>query len=255
MSKLALISHVVAEQRPANSTQTAVTCASTAEALTHLKSLAADSLDELYVSGLPVDEAALFETYRVLKPNAKLVIEHSIPTREAGQLVDSDLMIVGFVNSMVAKDPVSGERFAVGTKPDVALGAVAKVNVVQQATSAKWKMNTMDLLEDDLVDEDDLLDDGLDAAAVKGGCGDMEVAVGGKKRACKNCSCGLADEEANGTVSAAPKSTEEKIVKSSACGSCAKGDAFRCASCPFLGKPVFEQGQERVMLTTGVDDF
>jgi hypothetical protein len=254
MSKLALISPVVAEKRPAELTRTEVTCAATADALTYLKSLEADSLDELYVSGLPVDEVALFETFRVLKPNSKLVVEHSIPTREAGQLVDSDLMIVGFVNSMVAKDPVTGERFAVASKPDWTTGALAKVNITQ-VTSTKWKVNTMDLNEDDLVDEDDLLDDGLDAAAVKGGCGDMEVAVGGKKRACKNCSCGLADEEANGTVSSAPKSTEEKIVKSSACGSCAKGDAFRCASCPFLGKPVFEQGQERVMLSTGVDDF
>lgn len=42
--------------------------------------------------------------------------------------------------------------------------------------------------------------------------------------------------------------TEDKIVKSSNCGGCYKGDAFRCASCPFLGKPAFEPGQEKLIL-------
>ncbi|CAM9267359.1 unnamed protein product, partial [Ectocarpus fasciculatus] len=225
--------------------------ASTAEALTHLQSLPADGCDELCLSGLSADENTLFEALRVLKPNSKLVIENSIPSREAGQLLDTDLQITGFLNSMVAKDPTTGYRFAVATKPDFNIGAAAKVNIAPAST--KWKMNTMDLAEDDLVDEDDLLDDGLDTAKIAGGCGDVQVGQGGKKRACKNCSCGLAEEEANGVVASAPKTTEEKIVKSSACGNCSKGDAFRCGGCPFLGKPAFQPGQEKVMLT-GMDD-
>merc|ERR1711871_1066231 len=97
-----------------------------------------------------------------------------------------------------------------------------------------------DLAEMDLVDEDDLLNDGItvDTAA----CAPPEG--GGKKRACKNCSCGLAELEA-----AELKEEQAKIdplVRASGCGSCSKGDAFRCASCPFLGKPAFEPGQERV---------
>eukprot|EP00752_Nemacystus_decipiens_P006675 g6002.t1 len=110
--------------------------------------------------------------------------------------------------------------------------------------------------EDDLVDEDALLES---SAPVKrasetegGGCAT-------RRRACKGCSCGRAEMEMtgdNGTGSAPlPVVSVEDVddALTSACGNCSKGDAFRCAGCPFLGKPAFEKGQEKTIMLLDLD--
>jgi hypothetical protein len=223
-------------------------------------SLPAESVDEVTVSGggRP-DDSTLFELYRVLKPGGKLLVNDCMPSKEAGQELNGDIEIAGFVNSMVAKDVSSGSRFILAHKPAWTAGSSApvKVAVVQQQSSATWKMGAADTAEDDLVDESALLDDGLDIKrpAACGEDGDMPEGSG-KRRACKNCTCGMAEEEERGAASAAagPKSVEERAAKASSCGNCAKGDAFRCAGCPFLGLPAFEPGQEKVILAMK-DDF
>lgn len=82
-----------------------------------------------------------------------------------------------------------------------------------------------------------------------------------RKKACKNCTCGLAELEAeelrsskvvmlDGIVDGEAKEVEQEQAErerlagaaraapkaTSSCGSCFLGDAFRCASCPYLGK-------------------
>jgi hypothetical protein len=63
---------------------------------------------------------------------------------------------------------------------------------------------------------------------------------------CDDCTCGRKEQEA-GMV-------PPKQIKMSSCGFCAKGDAFRCASCPYLGKPAFKLGEEHLVLDL-MDDF
>ncbi len=214
------------------------------------KTLSQDSFFEVKTVGITPDDDMMAKFYSILMPNSKLLIE-GIVDRETGQALAIDLKIQGFLDIMAAKDPSTGERFIVCQKPNWEVGATAAVTIA--STGAKWKMDTNDLGESDLIDEDSLIDKNFEVPAPND-CG--EASGGGKKRACANCSCGLAETEAAEKIAEVSKGTiEEKIIKASSCGGCSRGDAFRCAGCPFLGKPAFEPGTERVVLAMGDDDF
>ncbi|KAG9098898.1 electron carrier [Ceratobasidium sp. 370] len=94
-----------------------------------------------------------------------------------------------------------------------------------------------------------------------------------RKRACKGCTCGLAEIEAaeavvmldgmvDGNAKAVSGDEKARLIAAakaapkatSSCGSCFLGDAFRCASCPYLGLPAFEPGQQ-VQIDAGMDDI
>ncbi len=80
-----------------------------------------------------------------------------------------------------------------------------------------------------LVDEDALLEEEDRARPADGGmCGPS--AAGVAKRACKDCTCGLAEAGV--------------VTKKSSCGSCYLGDAFRCGGCPYRGMPAFKEGEQ-----------
>jgi len=98
-----------------------------------------------------------------------------------------------------------------------------------------------------------------------------------RKKACKNCSCGLAELEeeerkaskvvfldgsVDGEARAMAQDERERLIAAakeapkatSSCGSCFLGDAFRCAGCPYLGLPAFKPG-EKVEIDFGMDDI
>ena len=58
-----------------------------------------------------------------------------------------------------------------------------------------------------------------------------------RKKACKNCICGRKDLE-NVKIE-----VNQDIFQppSGGCGSCSRGDAFRCAQCPYLGSPAWKK--------------
>jgi len=108
-------------------------------------------------------------------------------------------------------------------------------------------------------------------------CEPVNAGAPRRKKACKGCSCGLAELEEeerrtgkvvlldgsqNGEARAVEQSEKERLIQAaksapkatSSCGSCFLGDAFRCASCPYLGLPAFKPG-EKVEIDFSMDDY
>merc|ERR1712061_683627 len=81
---------------------------------------------------------------------------------------------------------------------------------------------------------------------------DCGVSLGKKRAACKGCTCGLAEELEDEAKDKIKENIDAGKSKPS-CGSCYLGDAFRCATCPFAGKPAFDPSAPPKLTTT--DDF
>lgn len=121
------------------------------------------------------------------------------------------------------------------------------MSVSTQAFSLKTRQPVAD--EDALLTEEDR----LVKAATKGE--DCTT----RRRACKNCVCGRAELErkleADGLLP--PEGVDPKDFKPPAggCGNCAKGDAFRCAGCPYLGQPAFDNTEDGKVKLNLTDDI
>jgi len=126
----------------------------------------------------------------------------------------------------------------VSKKPKYEVGASSQLSfkkAVPTSVAAVWKLD--DTVEDDLIDDDQLLDEEdlkkPDPSSLRV-CGTT-----GKRKACKNCSCGLAEE-----LASEGEKKEPTEMKTSSCGNCYLGDAFRCSTCPYLGMPAFKPGEK-----------
>ncbi|KAK3742006.1 hypothetical protein RRG08_024752 [Elysia crispata] len=220
----------------------------------------------------------LGELCRILKPSGNLYMQElALPSTEADNglrkkdQLPSQLKLSGFVDICEPfevslnddeklelkqkSDSNEANLYRVtGKKPFYEVGSSSQLKLPfkPKAPAAKvdanvakvWSLNSSDLMDDevDLVDEDELLDENdlkkPDPASLKVECGPA------KKKACKNCTCGLAEE-----LDKESKSEIPAPAKTSACGNCYLGDAFRCASCPYLGMPAFKPG-EKVALSS-----
>jgi len=180
----------------------------------------------------------LAEILKIIKPNGYFVLYEKKNDRPPEKL-KSILTLSGFMNIIALQE--KGDFVEMKCqKPNFEVGKASRLPLSfakkgpKQDVSKVWTLSDMsdevEIIDSDaLLGEDDLIRP--DLSSIKTDCGTSKA---GKKRACKGCTCGL-KEELNGEAAPAEKS---------ACGSCYLGDAFRCASCPYLGMPPFKPGDQ-----------
>lgn len=133
-------------------------------------------------------------------------------------------------------------------------------------------------LDDEIIDEDTLLSDEdlkrpvkirmclpcssfLISANLRLTAAECKPKAGKRRRACKDCTCGLAQKldaedkakrtNADSALSSLKLGADDLAEvdftvkgKVGSCGNCSLGDAFRCDGCPYIGLPAFKPGEE-----------
>ncbi|KAI9466920.1 cytokine-induced anti-apoptosis inhibitor 1, Fe-S biogenesis-domain-containing protein [Lactarius psammicola] len=197
--------------------------------------------------------------------------------------LSSNLTLAGF--HTLTPTPTGGRVIAqkpslpTGTSFSLKTRAVASTSVALPRRSIAAKKAIWDLTppQGSTIDAESLLTDADKERPAA--CEPVKGGVARRRKACKGCTCGLAEEEEaelrsslakvvlldgseDGATSEIAPSEKERLSKAakaapkatSSCGSCFLGDAFRCASCPYMGLPAFNPG-EKVEIDLGMDDI
>ncbi|KAG5443956.1 Anamorsin [Clonorchis sinensis] len=171
-----------------------------------------------------------------LKPGGRLVGRENVSQCDNIKKV---IQLSGFVEfSQLGTDPM---MFLARLPSEYALGTSAPLSWHKEAVDAAWDAVDAEVSNGDMINTDSLLKPTDLAKPTPCGQATTNVAGQPKKRACKNCTCGLAEEEAK--ADAEGKSVNSAAAKSS-CGNCYLGDAFRCSTCPYRGLPPFKPGEQ-----------
>lgn len=185
------------------------------------------------------------EMFRVLKPGGIILIYSSQQsvigeTDKAISGLQRKLLLGGFLEAEALQPkPVglSNVVFSFGVKAKKPSWNIGSSFALKKSIKSPVKVQNDDY--SDLIDEDSLLmEEDLKKPQLPP-VGDCEV--GSTRKACKNCTCGRAEEEEK--VKLGP-TMDQLSNPQSACGSCGLGDAFRCGTCPYKGLPPFKLGEK-----------
>ncbi|KAJ2744177.1 electron carrier [Coemansia sp. BCRC 34301] len=221
-----------------------------------------------------------------LKPSGALVLSElvllstthdstdGLPTTRTKEELEQQLKFAGFIETHISVQPGNGDtgRVVVATasaaKPAYNVGAAAALSFGKRTKKA-WMLNVDSDDEAEIEDQDGLLEE-EDLAKPDAASLARPDGAAPKRKACKNCTCGLAEgrmpEDIDSDACKPSSSSSDKpkrqtrpvdvVSVKSACGNCSLGDAFRCMSCPYLGQPAFKPG-EKVVLGGSMlhDDF
>ncbi|KAM3542532.1 hypothetical protein ARSEF1564_004528 [Beauveria bassiana] len=175
---------------------------------------------------------------------------------------------LGFRKKKVNAPPAAASAPAPAVGSTILNGHNSNGGANKPAVPAGVGFDFGDDLDDDIIDEETLMteEDLKRPINIPLEC---QPKPGKRRRACKDCSCGLAERlEAE---DAAKRAETEKTLASfklaaedlaevdftvqgkvGSCGNCALGDAFRCDGCPYIGLPPFKPGEEVRLLNNDV---
>ncbi|RKF82042.1 Fe-S cluster assembly protein dre2 [Golovinomyces cichoracearum] len=228
-----------------------------------------------------LDRKSFQQVFLSLKPGGKFKTQNTILSQDRGSTEFREAILAGLVledGEIVKPQFLVSEtvplRFLRRKDKDSAFSSDEPLNENQITNVVKSHSRTSntgneseykkDLVgfddDEDLVDEDTLLTEEemhrpLNIPA------ECAPRAGKRRRACKDCTCGLAErlaaEESEKISKADAQLRTLKLEaddlsevdftvkgKIGSCGNCSLGDAFRCVGCPFVGMPAFKPGEE-----------
>lgn len=181
------------------------------------------------------------------------------------------------------------EKAATADVVPLKLGLKVASNKVVIVDEVNWDSYVED---DDLIDEDEFITEedflrpnqngkseinialDCDSRIANESSVDLQIPKDCKKRrrACKDCTCGLAERLETEDQAKQTKAEESLNIlrldmndlneldltiagRTGSCGNCALGDAFRCAGCPYIGFPAFKPGEEVKLLNEEVQQL
>lgn len=195
---------------------------------------------------------------------------NGVLTGDISALSKPSLLISGFISGQNNEWKKLGDSAAEQTvqlkRPNTASKTDHKPVLFRRKASSAEPLTPPEINGDgdeEIIDEDDLLNEDMPTLKFVPKCDPSERK--GRKRACKDCTCGLkeAEEEEDAAGRKAVLLGEDELNEINftvpgkavgGCGSCALGDAFRCDGCPYLGLPPFKPG-EVVSIDLVGDDF